>query len=70
MSYNILADVNARAHWDELYWHIPPFIMDWDARKKKLLRELALWSPDIMCLQVSAYLTLYIGATACGEDSF
>lgn len=25
--------------------------MDWDARKKKLLRELALWSPDIMCLQ-------------------
>ncbi|XP_024386152.1 carbon catabolite repressor protein 4 homolog 5 isoform X3 [Physcomitrium patens] len=51
VSYNILADVNARAHWDELYWHIPPFIMDWDARKKKLLRELALWSPDIMCLQ-------------------
>ena len=51
-SYNVLADQNVQEHWKELYWHIPPFIMDWDARKRKLLWELGLWSPDILCLQV------------------
>ncbi|KAG0614641.1 hypothetical protein M758_6G192700 [Ceratodon purpureus] len=51
VSYNILADVNAWTHYNELYWHIQRYILDWDERKKKILRELGLWSPDIICLQ-------------------
>ncbi len=53
VSYNILAVDNARAHWRELYYHIPSHVMQWNTRKRKLLQELGLWSPDIICLQVS-----------------
>ena len=52
VSYNILADVNARKHYEELYWHIRSKILDWNERKNRILRELGLWSPDIICLQV------------------
>ncbi|CAM6050602.1 unnamed protein product [Sphagnum compactum] len=51
VSYNILAVDNARAHWRELYYHIPSHVMQWNTRKRKLLQELGLWSPDIICLQ-------------------
>lgn len=51
VSFNILGVDNANQHWRELYWHIPPFIMDWNYRKRRILLELGLWSPDIMCLQ-------------------
>lgn len=53
VSYNILADRNVWNHRSELYWHVPPFLLDWDARKRKLVRELGLWSPDIICFQVN-----------------
>ncbi|MCO5571036.1 hypothetical protein L7F22_024767 [Adiantum nelumboides] len=51
VSFNILGVDNANQHLRELYWHIPPFIMDWNYRKKRILLELGLWSPDIICLQ-------------------
>ncbi|KAL5975250.1 hypothetical protein ACLOJK_031929 [Asimina triloba] len=51
LSYNILADYLARDHRHRLYFHIPPFILDWEWRKKRILIELGLWSPDIMCFQ-------------------
>lgn len=50
VSYNILADYLAREHRN-LYFHVPDHIMDWEWRKKRLLWEFGLWSPDIMCLQ-------------------
>ncbi|XP_026662317.2 carbon catabolite repressor protein 4 homolog 6-like isoform X3 [Phoenix dactylifera] len=52
LSYNILADYLARDHRSKLYFHIPPYILDWEWRKKKLLLEFGLWAPDIMCLQM------------------
>lgn len=55
VSYNILADRNVWNHRSELYWHVPPFLLDWDARKRKLVRELGLWSPDIICFQEVDY---------------
>ncbi|XP_057860593.2 carbon catabolite repressor protein 4 homolog 6 isoform X2 [Cryptomeria japonica] len=51
LSYNILADYLVRDHSQQLYLHIPHYILDWDWRKKRILLELGLWSPDIMCLQ-------------------
>lgn len=51
VSYNILGVDNATQHWRELYAHIPAFIMDWDRRKRNILLEIGLWSPDILCLQ-------------------
>lgn len=51
LSYNILADYLAREHRPQLYFHIPPYILDWEWRKRRILTELRLWSPDIICLQ-------------------
>ncbi|XP_042412325.1 carbon catabolite repressor protein 4 homolog 6-like isoform X7 [Zingiber officinale] len=51
LSYNILADYLARDHWSKLYFHIPQYILDWEWRKRRLLIEFRLWTPDIMCLQ-------------------
>eukprot|EP00250_Pteridium_aquilinum_P016851 c23325_g1_i1 orf=89-1543(+) len=51
VSFNILGVDNANKHWRELYWHIPSFIMEWNYRKRRILLELGLWSPDIICLQ-------------------
>ncbi|KAG0565862.1 hypothetical protein KC19_7G018800 [Ceratodon purpureus] len=51
MSYNILADANARTHSKDLSEHIPALITDWEARKASLLQELQLYLPDVICLQ-------------------
>lgn len=51
LSYNTLADANARTHSKDLSNHIPALIPTWEARRTSLIRELQLWSPDIMCLQ-------------------
>ncbi|XP_074575261.1 carbon catabolite repressor protein 4 homolog 6 isoform X2 [Curcuma longa] len=51
LSYNILADYLARDHRSKLYFHIPQYILDWEWRKRRLLIEFRLWTPDIMCLQ-------------------
>ncbi|XP_073006984.1 carbon catabolite repressor protein 4 homolog 6 isoform X3 [Typha latifolia] len=51
LSYNILADYLAREHQSKLYFHIPNYILDWEWRKKRLLFEFGLWSPDVICLQ-------------------
>ncbi|XP_028802325.1 carbon catabolite repressor protein 4 homolog 6 isoform X2 [Neltuma alba] len=51
LSYNILADYLAIDHRSKLYSHIPPWMLDWQWRKRNILFELGLWSADIMCLQ-------------------
>lgn len=51
LSYNILGDYLATEHWHQLYFHIPPYIMDWNWRKKNIIFELGLWSADILCFQ-------------------
>ncbi|XP_050203861.1 carbon catabolite repressor protein 4 homolog 6 isoform X2 [Mercurialis annua] len=51
LSYNILADYLAITHRKNLYFHIPVYMMEWEWRKKNILFELNLWSPDIMCFQ-------------------
>ncbi|XP_068649140.1 carbon catabolite repressor protein 4 homolog 6 [Aristolochia californica] len=51
LSYNILADYLARDHRPRLYFHIPSYILDWEWRKRRIMIELGLWAPDIMCFQ-------------------
>ncbi|XP_054788429.1 carbon catabolite repressor protein 4 homolog 6 isoform X2 [Prosopis cineraria] len=51
LSYNVLADYLAIDHRSKLYSHIPPWMLDWQWRKRNIVFELGLWSPDIMCLQ-------------------
>jgi len=51
MSYNILADYNARNHPD-LYWDVPWDAMRWDSRRRLIIREIRHWDPDLVCLQV------------------
>ncbi|KAI9073981.1 hypothetical protein K1719_044045 [Acacia pycnantha] len=51
LSYNILADYLAIDHRSKLYSHIPPWMLDWQWRKRNIVFELGLWSADIMCLQ-------------------
>ncbi|GAB4854138.1 hypothetical protein Ancab_022722 [Ancistrocladus abbreviatus] len=50
LSYNILADYLANSH-RKLYFHIPSHILNWEWRKRSIVFELGLWSPDIMCFQ-------------------
>ncbi|OEL18570.1 Carbon catabolite repressor protein 4-like protein 3 [Dichanthelium oligosanthes] len=50
MSYNILADYNARNHPD-LYWDVPWDAMRWDSRRRLIIREIRHWDPDLVCLQ-------------------
>nr|CAB3470259.1 unnamed protein product [Digitaria exilis] len=50
MSYNILADYNARNHPD-LYRDVPWDAMGWDSRRRLIIREIRHWDPDLVCLQ-------------------
>lgn len=73
LSYNILADYLATDHRSKLYFHIPPHMMDWEWRKRKIFFELGLWSADIMCFQVPSFLCLkwsiFFLANACDSLS-
>ncbi|XP_021893481.1 carbon catabolite repressor protein 4 homolog 6 isoform X2 [Carica papaya] len=51
LSYNILADYLANNHRSKLYFHIPPYMLDWEWRKHNIMFELRLWSADILCFQ-------------------
>lgn len=50
-SYNILASAFARQHKCMLYGHVPVPLLEWKRRKLKIILELGLCSPDIICLQ-------------------
>ncbi|XP_003563977.1 carbon catabolite repressor protein 4 homolog 3 [Brachypodium distachyon] len=50
MSYNILADNNARNHPD-LYLDVPWDAMRWDSRRRLIIREIRHWDADLVCLQ-------------------
>ncbi|KAL3844114.1 hypothetical protein ACJIZ3_001517 [Penstemon smallii] len=51
LSYNILADYLANDHWQNLYFHIPRHMLDWNWRRRSISFELGLWSADILCFQ-------------------
>lgn len=51
MSYNILADYNARKHSD-LYWDVPWEAMRWESRRRLIISEIRHLEPDLVCLQV------------------
>ncbi|KAG8375485.1 hypothetical protein BUALT_Bualt10G0104700 [Buddleja alternifolia] len=51
LSYNILADYLANDHREQLYFHVPRYMMDWNRRKRSICFELGLWSADILCFQ-------------------
>ncbi|ESO93565.1 hypothetical protein LOTGIDRAFT_118950 [Lottia gigantea] len=50
MSYNVLSQNLLENHM-YLYKSCPPEALDWDMRSEKLLTEIKLYSPDIICLQ-------------------
>uniref|UniRef100_J3MD37 Endonuclease/exonuclease/phosphatase domain-containing protein n=1 Tax=Oryza brachyantha TaxID=4533 RepID=J3MD37_ORYBR len=50
MSYNILADNNARNHPD-LYLDVPWDALRWDSRRRLIIHEIRHWDPDLVCLQ-------------------
>lgn len=51
VSFKVLASANAFKHRGQLYAHVPGQILDWKSRRRKILSELELCSPDIICLQ-------------------
>lgn len=51
VSFKVLASANAFKHRGKLYAHVPSQILDWKSRRRKILSELELCSPDIICLQ-------------------
>lgn len=50
-SYNILASTYARQFKGYLYAHVPSQALNWNNRKRQIIFELGLCSPDIICLQ-------------------
>uniref|UniRef100_A0A5B6YJW6 Endonuclease/exonuclease/phosphatase domain-containing protein n=1 Tax=Davidia involucrata TaxID=16924 RepID=A0A5B6YJW6_DAVIN len=50
VSYNILGVDNVSKHPD-LYFNVPPKLLDWDHRKKLLRKEINRYNPSIMCFQ-------------------
>jgi mRNA deadenylase 3'-5' endonuclease subunit Ccr4 len=52
VSFKVLASANVSKHRGQLYGHVPNQMLDWRTRRKKLIFELELCSPDIICLQV------------------
>eukprot|EP00835_Amoeboradix_gromovi_P004015 NODE_291_length_11621_cov_0.390557.p1 type:complete len:486 gc:universal NODE_291_length_11621_cov_0.390557:780-2237(+) len=48
LSYNILAQKYARP---KLYGYTPNWALDWMYRRDKIMSELSLYKPDIICLQ-------------------
>ena len=48
LTYNILSDIYANAL---AYPHCPPWALAWTYRKRNLIREMAKFDADILCLQ-------------------
>ncbi|KAF8399132.1 hypothetical protein HHK36_014997 [Tetracentron sinense] len=50
VSYNILGVENASKHSD-LYFQVPPGLLNWDRRKRLIRKELNHYNPSIICFQ-------------------
>jgi len=50
MTYNVLSDKYASA---QTYAYTPSWVLNWESRSKKIIKEILKYSPDIVCLQVS-----------------
>jgi|AntAceMinimDraft_5_1070358.scaffolds.fasta_scaffold74008_1 mRNA deadenylase 3'-5' endonuclease subunit Ccr4 len=51
MSYNVLADSQARSYRDELYRNVPEDLLWWPRRLRAILAEVRAVRPDILCMQ-------------------
>ncbi|KAG1676634.1 hypothetical protein FOA52_008763 [Chlamydomonas sp. UWO 241] len=51
MSYNILADTYAFEHAANLYRSTPHFCLAWAYRLPRLVHEVSVWKPAVICLQ-------------------
>lgn len=51
MSYNILADQYAHDHAKDLYSAVPLGALNWGSRAALISKEVAHWSPDVVCFQ-------------------
>jgi len=50
MTYNVLSDKYASS---QTYAYTPSWVLNWENRSKKIIKEILEYSPDIVCLQVS-----------------
>ncbi|KAA8542701.1 hypothetical protein F0562_023800 [Nyssa sinensis] len=50
VSYNILGVDNVSKHPD-LYFNVPPKLLDWDRRKRLVCKEINRYNPSILCFQ-------------------
>ncbi|PXF48109.1 Carbon catabolite repressor protein 4-like [Gracilariopsis chorda] len=48
LSYNVLAEIYANS---QAYPHCPSWALSWTYRKRNLIREMALFDADVLCLQ-------------------
>lgn len=48
LSYNVLAEIYANT---QAYPHCPSWALSWTYRKRNLIREMALFDADVLCLQ-------------------
>ena len=51
MTYNILADQYAQEHSQDLYSSVPCAAIEWGSRAVLIAKEVAHWSPDVVCFQ-------------------
>jgi mRNA deadenylase 3'-5' endonuclease subunit Ccr4 len=56
MTYNVLSDQYCEQYAQWLYRDVPYEALPWKHRMPLLLQEILHWSPDILCLQVSAHM--------------
>lgn len=57
MCYNVLCDKYATR---QMYGYCPSWALEWDYRKKGILDEIRHYSADIISLQASIPIVLYL----------
>lgn len=57
MCYNVLCDKYATR---QMYGYCPSWALEWDYRKKGILDEIRHYSADIISLQASISIVLYL----------
>ena len=57
MCYNVLCDKYATR---QLYGYCPPWALNWEYRKKSIMQEIMNCSADVISLQASSHLWLFV----------
>lgn len=67
MTYNVLCEKYATP---QQYGYTPSWALDWNYRKERILGEIALHGPDLVCLQVISTLFPFIKIIYLGNRSW